>query len=94
MKASYTIRLRQLDVYKFYRYNNKFSFGYFAYLAKDKNSDFDLVFSNETMYDKWNTGVECLRMDDKYYSRLMDKCEILEVQYGDRGRNPGRVRFE
>ena len=55
---------------------------------------FTLLFSNENMYDDWNTTVEHIRKDDKFYSHTKGKCEVLEIQYGDRGVSPIRIRFE
>ena len=55
---------------------------------------FTLLFSNENMYDDWNTTVEHIRKDDKFYSYTKGKCEVLEIQYGDRGVSPIRIRFE
>ena len=74
--------------------NKKFRFGCFVYVAESASSPFVLVESNDDMFNTWYFGhPNILSKEDRCFSRQRDYCEIIEVQYGDKGTMPHKIRF-
>ena len=74
-----------------YMYREKlFQFGYFVYKLSGRKGNYERISSNPDMYTAWSVGgaTRLLPNSDISESGDLDKCDIVQIQYGDRGYPP------
>ena len=74
-----------------YRYNTKsFQFGYFVYRQSNGKGQYLPIDHNSDMYTSWSVGgaMRLLPSQDISVSGDMNKCDEVQIHYGDRGFNP------
>ena len=74
-----------------YMYREKlFQFGYFVYKLSGRKGNYERISANPDMYTAWSVGgaTRLLPSSDISESGDLDKCDKLQIQYGDRGYPP------
>ena len=74
-----------------YRYKAKlFQFGYLVYKQSNGSGEYVLIDHNTDMYASWSVGgaMRLLPLQDISVSGNMDKCDKIQIHFGDRGFNP------